>query len=867
MGWVVPRLVLRPRPSGAVGPGATGVEGLSLRQALVLASLLTMILPLLLAVAALTGFAEVQRSHALAGRLTTAREFQVRANALHDELHGDVLEAVLESRDNNESAVELTARTRSDAAQLTKSMQHLDDAQLPATIASDARSIGVSLQAYGAQAIALTELAQTNPVAAQLQLASFDQAFDDLTPPQAELTKALTAAVDAADAKADRRRSEAVWWTVAISAVTVLALLVLASFLHRVGRRNEELLGTLGENAQVLASTNDQLEAAQRLARVGSWQFESATRDLQMSAEFYRILGIEPDAPGDRLALLMERIHPEDRAHMEEVQRQAAASPRDIRSEYRIVRPDGSIREVRALGHPVHDESGALVRLVGTAQDVTEQRMVERMKDEFVSVISHELRTPLTSIRGALGLLAGGAVGPLPPKAQRMADVAMNSSQRLVRLVNDILDVEKMAAGKLELDLASVPASELVAAAIEEMRAMADGAGVTVLASPTSEVVLADRDRLLQTLTNLISNAIKFSPSGASVSVAASALPVEAGGRRLVQFDISDHGSGIPEDKLETIFDRFTQADASDTRAKQGTGLGLPICRGIVQQHGGRIWATSVDGEGTTFSFTVPSAAASVVTSASEPLPVGAVLICDDDPDVVEVLAAMLENHGYATLRAHSGPQALALATDQAPSLILMDLRMPGMSGWETIASPRSEPTTADIPIVIFSALGPDDIAVPAASSWLTKPVDQAELMKSLRQALGTGATTSVLVVEDDEGLGEVLQTFFTDHGVHARVAHTGSQALSMCREVPPDLVVLDLGLPDIDGYEVVDVLRRDERLRSLPLLVYTGARLDAADRSRLRLGETRFVSKADGAPDEFERQVIALLEKVTASS
>lgn len=724
------------------------------------------------------------------------------------------------------------------------------------------------MKAYGAQAIALAELAETNPVAAQLQLPSFDQAFDDLTAPQAELTTALTAAADAAATEADDRRSDAVWWTVAISAATVLALLVLASFLHRVGRRNEELLCSIGESSETLAATNDQLEAAQRLARVGSWQFESATNELQMSAEFSRILGIAPDSPGDRLALLMERIHPEDRPQMEELQRQAAESARDIRTEYRIVRPDGTIRELRALGHPVHDESGAMVRLVGTAQDVTEQRMVERMKDEFVSVISHELRTPLTSIRGALGLLAGGAVGPLPAKAQRMADVALNSSQRLVRLVNDILDVEKMAAGKLELDLSTVPVTELVAAAIEEMRAMADQAGVTVVASPTSEVVLADRDRLLQTLTNLISNAIKFSPSGASVTVAASAPPVEAGGRRLVQFDISDQGSGIPEDKLETIFDRFTQADASDTRAKQGTGLGLPICRGIVEQHGGRIWATSVVGEGTTFSFTVPSAAAAVVERpGSEPLPVGAVLICDDDPDVVEVLAAMLENHGYATLRAHSGPQALALAADQAPSLILMDLRMPGMSGWETIASLRSEPTTADIPIVIFSALGPDDIAVPAASSWLTKPVDQAELMKSLRQALGTGATTSVLVVEDDEGLGEVLQTFFTDHGVHARVAHTGSQALSMCREVPPDLVVLDLGLPDIDGYEVVDVLRRDERLRSMPLLVYTGARLDAADRSRLRLGETRFVSKAHGAADEFERQVISLLEKVTATS
>jgi CheY-like chemotaxis protein len=192
---------------------------------------------------------------------------------------------------------------------------------------------------------------------------------------------------------------------------------------------------------------------------------------------------------------------------------------------------------------------------------------------------------------------------------------------------------------------------------------------------------------------------------------------------------------------------------------------------------------------------------------------------------------------------------------------------MPGMSGWETIAALGGNPATSDIPIVILSALAPDDFAVPAASSWLTKPVDQEALMGSLRTALGTDATTSVLVIEDDEDLGEVLKGFFADHGVHARVAHTGRQALTMSRDVPPDLLVLDLGLPDIDGYAVVNELRHDERLRSLPLVVYTGRELDETDRRRLRLGETRFVTKAGESPAEFERQVIGLLRSITAAT
>jgi CheY-like chemotaxis protein len=330
---------------------------------------------------------------------------------------------------------------------------------------------------------------------------------------------------------------------------------------------------------------------------------------------------------------------------------------------------------------------------------------------------------------------------------------------------------------------------------------------------------------------------------------------------------VTDQGAGIPTDHLETIFDRFAQADVSDARAKGGTGLGLPICRGIIEQHGGQIWVTSEPGQGSTFTFTLPAAPSPGEEVGAGPLPIGAVLVCDDDPDVVEVLGAMLEANGYATLRAHSGLEALALAAGQAPSLVLMDLRMPGMSGWETIAALRADPLTADIPIIILSGLAPDDMAVPAASSWLTKPVDQQTLMASLRRALGTGPNTSVLVVEDDDDLAEALQAFFGDHGVHARIARTGAQALTMSREVPPDLLVLDLGLPDIDGYAVVEAMRRDDRLRSLPLLVYTGRELTPSDRHRLLLGDTEFVTKAGESSADFARKVISLLRKVTTDT
>ncbi|WP_195908171.1 response regulator [Nostocoides sp. HKS02] len=842
--------------------------GIALRRGLLLAAVVAVVLPLLVVATALTGFTEVQRSHGNALRLLTAQRYQQDADMLHDAIYADVLAAVLNSgADGGVPALDESVDVH--VAQLDRDLVRLDPVDTPASLAADIDRLRPTLRAYGAQAVALVDLMRTDPTAARAKLPSFESAYRALEKPQADLTVSLAREAAVQTAAADSRQTQAVASTTAAAAAVLVAMLLLAFFLYRLVTGNEVLLHRLEDNAEQLAHSNDELRDAQQMAHIGSWQWSPHLGVAQWSDEFYRILGLAPGTAGDHEALFAARVHPEDMPDVLRDRHEVARSLADVYSHYRIVRPDGNVREVVALGKAVRDDQGEIVRLVGTLQDVTEQRELERLKDEFVGVISHELRTPLTSIRGALGLIAGGAVGTLPPKAQRMADVALNSCQRLVRLVNDILDVEKMAAGKLELDLAPLPAAEVVADAIAEMKAMADQANVTIAAMPIDAVVLADRDRVAQALTNLISNAVKFSPAGGTVLVAVGPSDSKDpnASKEFVQFTVTDEGSGIPADQLEAIFDRFTQADASDTRAKGGTGLGLPICRGIVEQHGGRIWATSEPGQGSTFAFTLPAAPAPGEEMDAGPLPIGAVLVCDDDPDVVEVLGAMLESHGYSTLRAHSGPEALALAADQAPSVVLMDLRMPGMTGWETIAALRADPVTAEIPIIILSALAPDDMAVPAASSWLTKPVDQRALMASLRRALGTGPTTSVLVVEDDEDLGDVLQAFFTDHGVHARIARTGAQALAMSREVPPDLLVLDLGLPDIDGYAVVEAMRRDDRLRSLPLLVYTGSQLTSADRHRLLLGETRFVTKSGESSADFARKVISLLRKVTADS
>lgn len=239
--------------------------------------------------------------------------------------------------------------------------------------------------------------------------------------------------------------------------------------------------------------------------------------------------------------------------------------------------------------------------LICLGRDITKRCAVDLMKDALVSVVSHELRTPLTSIRGSLGLLANGGLGTVNEKAQRLLEIAINNTNRLIRLVNDILDIERLESGRVPLNLKRCNATALMSEAVAVMQAMADKAGVAFSMVPCEAPLWADEDRIIQTLTNLLSNAIKFSPAGATVQL--TAKPQET----CILFQISDQGRGIPPDKLDLIFSRFQQVDASDARQKGGTGLGLAICRGIVRQHGGRIWAESVPGVGSTFSFTLPA--------------------------------------------------------------------------------------------------------------------------------------------------------------------------------------------------------------------------------------------------------------------
>ena len=526
---------------------------------------------------------------------------------------------------------------------------------------------------------------------------------------------------------------------------------------------------------------------------------------------------------------------------------------RDIRLTY--LRKDG--RRVFVEGSSsARFVEGKAVATRTILRDVTKQREVERMKDEFVGVVSHELRTPLTSIRGALGLLAGGLLGEIPERGRRMLDVAIANTDRLVRLINDILDVERIQSGEVPMVRRSVQLAELVDGAVEVMNGQAAKAGVIIDSSAEDIVVDADADRIVQALTNLLSNAIKFSPSGTTVRVTA----VTDGASAHIR--VADQGRGIPQEKLDVIFERFQQVDASDAREKGGSGLGLAISRGIVEQHGGRMWVESVLNVGSTFHITLPvhrlrDAPSLEQTERTGPL----ILVCDDDADVRVVLGDILEDRGYRVATAADGASAIELAARERPAAILLDLLMPGLDGWSTLARLKERVDTRDVPVVIItgSSESRDNETV------LRKPLDAAQLFSAVDSALARwGEGRKVLVVEDDEDLAPILVEFLRGRGLDPVHARDGNEAVQLSQQQEPALIILDLMLPDTDGFAVVDWLRRHDRLRDVPIMVYTARDLSEAERAQLGVSPATLFTKSRVPPADLVGRVASIVGRIT---
>jgi PAS domain S-box-containing protein len=523
-------------------------------------------------------------------------------------------------------------------------------------------------------------------------------------------------------------------------------------------------------------------------------------------------------------------------------------------------RPDGTSFPVEFTVTPMA-ANGLATGSVLNFRDISQRHALDRMKDEFISTVSHELRTPLTSIRGALGLLSAGLLHELNDKTANLLRIAVSNSDRLVRLINDILDLERMQSGRAPLSFRHCSMEELAQHAIEAMAPVAEAANVTIRLRADNCKVHADSDRLLQVMTNLLSNAIKFSPpySEVTVRIQKSSEGVKVG--------VIDEGRGVPEDKLELIFDRFQQVDASDSRQKGGTGLGLAICRTILEQHGGRIWAERNSDRGSSFYFClgdmptpVEQGDAVIHRQAQEE---GVVLLCDDDENSRLTMRTSLQQHGYEVVEAETGAEAVAYAEEVGVDAILLDLTLPGMNGWQTLRQLKDNPVTASIPVVVLSVFAPPDRTTLATNpdGWITKPHEDQNLLRELARVIRReGERVSVLLVEDDEDLARIITATFEQAGVEIFHAATRLKAIEMCQKINPGIMILDLALPDGDGFGIVDWLRQRQDLHRLPLVVYSARDVSEAERAKLQLGPTEFLTKARVQPQEVEALVRTML-------
>ena len=498
-----------------------------------------------------------------------------------------------------------------------------------------------------------------------------------------------------------------------------------------------------------------------------------------------------------------------------------------------------------------------------------EVERANRMKSEFLASMSHELRTPLNAIIGFSDLLAEQTAGALSSKQQRFVGHIQQGARHLLALINDILDLSKVEAGRLELSRENVPVTTVLADVLTGIRAAAAAKSIAVHSSMGPDVtVFADRIRFKQILFNLLSNAVKFTPDGGKIWVEAT----ERRGRLTVS--VSDTGLGIPIEEQEAVFDAFHQAGATTKGIKEGTGLGLAISKRLVEEHGGRIWVESEPNKGARLSFTMPAGRAQSEDAAPEDAGGGEmgpprdrplVLVVDDEAPARELLASWLEPEGYQLITAGSSAEALAKAAEHVPDAITLNMLMPGKGGWDTLYELKKTPVTAGIPVIVVTVVDEPKIGLAlGAAEYLVKPVDKEVLLETIRRHIGPGSDgpAKVLVVDDEAGTRELLKEMLESDGYIPVLASSGKEALEALARISVSAILLDLIMPEMDGFEMLLRMKEDPGLRNIPVLVLTAKDLTDNEIEMLRHETIGLFQKGR----EWKKQLLADLRRAVGA-
>ena len=482
-------------------------------------------------------------------------------------------------------------------------------------------------------------------------------------------------------------------------------------------------------------------------------------------------------------------------------------------------------------------------RVFRELEDKTRQlEVASRHKSEFLASMSHELRTPLNSVIGFSDVLLDRMFGELNERQAEYVGDIRDSGRHLLELINEILDLSKVEAGRMDLELAAVSLPDLLTQGVAMVRERADRHGIAVSLDVAADLgrILADELKLRQVVLNLLSNAVKFTPDRGSVVVTASLVDGNA------KVSVRDTGIGIAESERERIFEAFQRGGREARSNKEGTGLGLTLSRQIIGLHGGRLWMESELGVGSTFTFAIPVGIPSppglaVPLKATTPMrdgrsAAGSVLVVEDDRRSADLMRVYLDGAGYTVSITGDGLEGLEMVRRLSPRAVILDILLPGLSGWDLLTRLKADPATAAIPVVIASMLDERGAGFAlGASEYLVKPIDREALLDALGRCVAPPKGKRTVVVIDDDPLDlELVEAVLAPVGWTVLCATGGEEGVELVRRERPSVVLLDLLMPDVNGFEVVERLRADPSVVDVPIVVLTSKEITPADHERL---------------------------------
>jgi PAS domain S-box-containing protein len=646
---------------------------------------------------------------------------------------------------------------------------------------------------------------------------------------------------------------------------------------HRLQREKTSIL-------ERLKQSKDRYERLVVNAQDIMFQAEPSGRFLYLNAAVERHLGQPAEAFYAEPELACKLLHPEDRDRVREVWKHVAEAGGEATVETRVVAGGLKTLWFELELHRMAQGEGQAPILQGVARNVTESRElqrqlakekaqledanrrlkeVNRLKNEFVASVSHELRTPMNSIIGYTDCLLDGLDGPLAPDQVRSLSRVKNNAAQLLNLLNDILDLAKIEAGKMRLQPEDFDLAELGREMMDVIRPLVRDPSVQLLVeAPAALSVRADYDKVRRVLLNLLSNAVKFTRAG-HVKLLIREHPSIKGS---VKVEVQDTGIGIKEQDLPVIFDDFRQADGSDAREFGGTGLGLSITRKLVGLHSGEIWVKSRLGEGSTFHLVLPVSAdadARPPETTGTHTTLGAadcdsrklVLVVDPETDTVSVLKKMLPSSEFRVVGTADGDEAMGLARDFHPFAMLLDPSVAKGNGLPVVKAIKADPELRQIPVLIFTQdRDPALVMRAGATDCLVKPLEPRAVLQRLQELEKGKYEPSVLIVDDEMDVRDLFERMLRIGGyADIRTARNGVEALAEFGRRIPNLVLMGLTMPVMDGFEAISRIRKKVEHREVPIIVITGRVLSSQEESFLEKHVKKVVAK-----DALEERMLA---------